>query len=208
MDRTDLATNDNILSFPTSDNARFNFALNAYEDGRHREALERAIALIDDGYGHANTLAGAIYEGGGNDVPQNLEKALFYYQKAVDEVGAVEGWLALGRMYYFGKGVQQDYEKAFYYYSVLDEDADNRVAHLMLGRMYLDGAGTKKDINRARAYFEKAIKEGALFAITYLALLEKECGHHLRSVYLRMKAAYLAFSVTYKDPADSRLRQW
>jgi TPR repeat protein len=48
-------------------------------------------------------------------------------------MGAVEGWLALGRLNYFGKSVPKDYEKAFYYYSAVDRDTDNRIADLMLG---------------------------------------------------------------------------
>lgn len=203
-----MAAKNNILSFPRKDNLRFNAALDLYGMGRHREALDQTTALINDGYGHAYTLAGIIYEEGGQGVDQDLQKALFYYQKAVDEVGAVEAWLALGRLYYFGKGVSQDYDKAFYYYSVIDEDTENAVADLMLGKMYFEGTGIKKDLIKAREYFEKAIKKGAVFGYTYLSMLEKECGHIFISIFLRVKAGLLAFFISRQDPNDSRLRHY
>lgn len=208
MGRRRLVIRRNILRFPNGDNQRFKRALDLYSARRYADALTESIALIDDGYGHAYTLAGAIYEEGGNGVQKDLEKALFYYQKAVDEVGAVEGWLALGRLHYFGKGVPQDYQKAFYYYSIVAEDTENAVACLMLGRMYKDGSGVKKDLTKARTYLVKAIEMGAVFALTYLGLLEQECGNFVRGIFFRGKAAYLAFRITRKDPDDPRLRQW
>lgn len=203
-----MAINSNVLNFPKGDNQRYNAALDLYEMGSHREALDQSIALINDGYGHANTLAGIIYEKGGQGVNQDFQKALFYYEMAVDEVGAVEAWLALGRIYYFGKSVPQNYEKAFYYYSVVDEDTENLVAYLMLGKMYLDGTGVKKNLIKAREYFQKAVKKEAVFGNTYLAMLEQEQGNILKSLFLRLKAAYLAFWITHQNPNDSRLRRY
>ena len=203
-----MAINSNVLNFPKGDNQRYNAALDLYEMGSYREALDQTITLIDDGYSHANTLAGVIYEKGGQGVNQDFQKALFYFQMAVDEVGAVEAWLALGRIYYFGKGVPIDYEKAFYYYSVVDEDTENHIAYLMLGKMYLEGTGVEKNLIKAREYFEKAIKKGAVFGYTYLAILEQEQGRILKSIFLRLKAGFLAFWVTRQNPNDSRLRRY
>jgi TPR repeat protein len=202
-----LETNDNILNFPKSDNKRFDAALVSYRNKELRVALDEAISLVNDGYAHANTLVGAIYEKGGHEVEQDFDKAKFYYQMAVDKVGAVEAWLALGRLHFFGKGMAPDYEKAFYYYSVVDQDAESPVAYLMLGRMYQEAKGVRKDLRRAREYFLKAKAKGSVFALTHLALLEKECGNHLKSIWLRVQAAYLAFVVTRNDSFDSRLRR-
>lgn len=166
-----------------------------------------AIDLIDRGYAHANTLAGSIYERGCNGVSADYEKAKFYYQMAVDTVGSVEGWLALARLCFLGKGSKPDYQKAFYYYSIVDEDTDNAVASLMLGRMYLEGKGVPKDIDKASAYFEKSASLGSVFAISYQALLAKESGRHVFSLWCRMKAACLAFAITLKDSSDTRLRR-
>ncbi|OAM52270.1 hypothetical protein A7981_01920 [Methylovorus sp. MM2] len=203
-----MEINNNVLSFPKQNNRLFNEALNLYELGNYYEALTQTIALINDGYSHANTLAGAIYERGGKGVNQDFEKALFYYRMAVNEVGAVEAWLALGRIFYFGKGVIQDYEKAFYYYSIVDEDTENHIAYLMLGKMYLEGTGVKKNLFKAREYFVKAIKRGAVFGYTYLAILEHEQGHILKSLFLRLKAGFLACLVSHRNTNDPRLRRY
>lgn len=202
-----MGHSSNILNFPSSNNQHFDVAVSHYEKGKYKVALKEAVALIDEGYGHANTLAGAIYERGGDGIKQDYEKAKFYYQMAVDEVGAVEGWLALGRLHYFGKGMKPDYEKAFYYYSVVDQDTENPVAYLMLGQMYFEGKGVPKDIEKAREYFIKAERKGSVFALTYQGLLEKESGHYLKSLWLRLNAAYRAFIFSKRNPADSRLRR-
>jgi TPR repeat protein len=205
--RRELGHSGNILNFPSSNNHRFDVAVSHYARGEYNTALKEAIALIDEGYGHANTLAGAIYERGGDGVKQDYEKAKFYYQMAVDEVGAVEGWLALGRLHYFGKGMQPDYEKAFYYYSVVDQDTENAIAYLMLGQMYMEGKGVPKDLGKAREYFIKAENMGSIFALTYQGLLEMECGYYLKSLWLRLKAGYRAFLIAKRDPSDLRLRR-
>jgi len=80
---------------------------------------------------------------------------MFYFQKSVEQMGAVEGWLALGRLNYFGKSVPKDYEKAFYYYSAVDRDTDNRIADLMLGRMYMDGTGVEQDESKREDILRK-----------------------------------------------------
>lgn len=203
-----METNNNVLSFPHSKNKLYQSALEAYKSGELQKALKLAISLIDSGDSYAATLAGAIYEKGGNGIERDYDKALFYYREAVDDSGSVEGWLALGRLHYFGKGVSQDYEKAFYYYSVVDEDTENHIAYLMLGKMYLDGTGVEKNLIKAREYFEKAIKKGAVFGYTYLAILEQEQGYLLKSVFLRLKAGVLAFWATHQNPNDARLRRY
>lgn len=185
---------------------RYKLAVDWFANKDYRRALDEAVALIDEGYGHAYTLAGAIYERGGNGVPQDYEKALFYYQRSIENVGAVEGYLALGRLFYFGKGVEQNYRKAYEYYSIVDADTENAVAYLMLGRLYHKGHGVKQNLDKAREYYEKAITKGYVFGLTYLGFLEQECGHYLKGWRLRLKAAYLFLRISARDPHDSRLR--
>jgi TPR repeat protein len=181
-------------------------AIKAYADGEYSNALKLAISLIDDNYKHAYTLAGMIYEKGGGDVIRNIDNALFYYNKAIEEIGAVEAYLALGRMYYFGKGVTRDFDKAFDYYSTVDKDIDNPVAWIMLGQMYQNGYGTKKNINKAKDYYIRAAKRGYIFGLTFLGLLEQECGRPIKGWYYRLKAGWLAYLIALNDPHDSRLR--
>lgn len=202
-----MASNDNILYFPKSDNSLFQSAVETYGRGKYGEALAQCVQLIDNGYGHANTLAGAIYEKGGAGVTQDFEKALFYYQKAVDDVGAVEAWLALGRFYYFGKGTKKDHRRSFEMYSAVDEDTGNPIAWLMLGRLYREGVGIEKNLAKSREYLEMAADRGYVFAFTHLSQLESECGNYLKSIWLRCKAVYLAIRISHANPRDPKLRR-
>ena len=202
-----MASIGGITRLPETPEIRHRLALDEYERGHYKEALRLARVLIDEGFNHANALAGAIYEEGGIGVDQDFEKALFYYQRATEMVGSLEGWLGLGRMYFFGKGVPKDIERAAEYYRVVDEDAHSAIAQLMLGRIYGDAQGPLHDPNKARAYLRKAAATGNVFANTHLAVLERDQGNWLLSMWLRPKAAALAFLISKKDPADSRLRQ-
>jgi len=195
-----------VSRLPESPELRHRAALDAYGEGNFAEALQLARNLIDEGFGHANALAAAILEEGGKGVDQDFRMARFYYEKATEEVGSLEGWLALGRLYFFGKGVSQDYKKAYSYYKVVDEDSNNAIAHLMLGRLHKDGLGVPKDVEVARNYLHKSARCGNVSAIRYLAELERDAGHWFLSLWFRVKATSLAFWVTWKDRTDPRLR--
>jgi TPR repeat protein len=181
--------------------------LDEFERGHFNEALRLACALIDENFHHANALAGAIFEEGGHGIEPNFEKARFYYQRATETVGSLEAWLGLGRLHFFGKGVPRNLEKAAEYFRIVDEDADNAVAKLMLGRIYADQGTPLYDPKTARTYLRQAADKGSVFAHTHLALLERAQGNWLLSLWLRLKAAVLAFSISRKDSGDPRLRQ-
>ncbi len=170
-------------------------------------ALKEFISLIDEGCKDAYFFAGCIYEEGGGGIEKDLEKALFYYQKAIEEAGTVEAYLGLGKFYYYGMGVKQDYAKAFRYYSIVDEDLANPIAQLMLGRMYQHGQGVNKNLKKAREYYYKAIAKGNVYAIQNLAFLEAEEGNRLKSLWLRLKAGLIAFNIGRKNMRDARLRR-
>jgi len=197
-----------LIGFPEQHPRRLEAAMEKfYNSDDLSGALKDFIGLIEDGCKDAYFFAGCIYEEGGRGVAKNLEKALFYYQKAIEETGAVEAYLGLGKFYYYGIGVKQDYAKAFGYYSVVDEDTDNAIAQLMLGKMYQYGHGTKKDLQKARSYYDRAIGKGNVYAMRNLASLEAEEGHQLKSLWLRLKAGYLAYKIGNKSMRNVRLRR-
>jgi len=197
----------NVLNFHRNMPIQIKRALDLYRQGDFKLALSESISLINQGFADANVLAGAIYERGGHGIQQDFQKAFFYYQRAVHEVGAVEGWLALGRFYYLGKGIDTDYEAARECYSVVEEDAAHPVAHLMLGRMHHEGKGVPKDINLARAYYQRAANKGAVFGVSYLGSIELESGNIIYGVWLRFKAALMGLLIWIKNRNDSRLRR-
>jgi TPR repeat protein len=178
-----------------------------YSSAELAGTLKEFVNLIDQGCADAYFYAGCIYEDGGGGVEQDLDKARFYYQKSIEESGAVEAYLGLAKFYYYGMGVERDYVRAFEYYKIVDEDTGNVLAQLMLGLMYQHGQGVQKDLTRAREYFRRAIDKGNVYAIQHLAFLEEELGNRLKGIWLRIKAGFLAFNVARKNPKDPRLRR-
>jgi TPR repeat protein len=194
---------------PSGRDPRVQAAVDFYFTGdNYTEALSQFFKLVDDGFGEANLFLAYIYEQGGPGVVQDLEKALFYYQKAAETFGAVEGYLGVARLRYFGKGVPQDYDQAFKCYSFVENEIDNGIAFHMLGRMYQHGHGVKKSASRAREYYQKAIDEGFVMGMVSLGQLEQESGKFLKGWYLRIKGGILAFKLALKDRQDTRLRGW
>lgn len=196
-----------VVEFPASRDQRLEEAIGFYYSCRFPEALDRLISLINAGCDEAYYYVGCIYEEGGNGVEKDVDKALFYYEKSVNEFGYVEGYLALGRLYYFGIGVPQDYHKALELFSIVAEKANNGIAQMMLGRMYQYGHGVEKNLVRAREYYQAAWNQNYVFALTHLALLEQECRNYLKALWLRARATYLAFKITLCNPHDRRLRR-
>lgn len=194
-----------VVELPISNEHKFNTALLALKNGKAKEALHEAKALIDAGYLHAYTLAGAICETGGIDLEKNPEHALFYYQKAVDEVGALEAWLALGRIYFFGKGVDPDHQKALYYYSTVYNETRSGIAAMMLARIYSEGEGVQLDRERAVQYLREAIEKGFALASTQLAAMEFRKGTYGKAVQHWLQGIWRAFRL---PKGDTRLRPY
>jgi TPR repeat protein len=195
----------NVHELPLPKDERFESAVHALREGRAAEALREAKALIDAGYPHAYTLAAAACEKGGVGLEADLSSAVFYYRKAVDEVGALEAWLSLGRMYYFGIGVEQDYEKALYYYSTVYEETRGGIAAMMLGRMYLGGRGVPQDLGRAERYLREAVAQGFALASTDLAAVYLRQRRPIQSVMYWLQGIWRAVRL---PRGDTRLRPY
>ena len=161
-----------ILNFPKTKNNKLKNAIINFGIETADTALREFINLIDDGCDEAYAFVGAIYECGGKNVNQDYEKALFYYEQSVERYGAVEAYLGLVRIYYYGLGVVRDYCRAFEYCTTLIEETDNMYANYMIGKMSKDGYCVEKDPNKAKEYFTKAWRLGYVFGLTNLGLLE------------------------------------
>lgn len=197
----------NLLLFPISSELRLERAIKSFDLGEgSKKLLDEFLYLINQGLSEANYFVGCIYEDGTNEVPKNLEYAFFYYQQSADEIGYLEGILALGKMYYHGMGTQKNYQNAFKYYKIVFEKNAHPVASFMLGRMYQYGEGVNKNLSLARDFYNLAIKSGNIYGMINLAMLEREDGHILTSIWIRCLAGLKAFLIAKKNPHDVRLR--
>jgi hypothetical protein len=198
---------DKVVKFPAGIEQRLEAAIHRFDSGENlSEVLSEFLALIDLGCDEAYYFAGCIYEDGAPGVKKDLEKALFYYTKSVDEFGYIEGYLALGRLHYYGIGVEPDYKKAFECYSAVAAKKHHPIAEMMLGRMCQYGRGAIKDLAAARRHYESAARSGNVYAIRGLAALEEEAGHWVKGLSLRLKAGFMAFNIGRKNMRDARLR--
>ena len=97
--------------------ARLEAAIEAsYRGDKSRKLFDEFISLIDAGYAEANYFVACMYEDGTNGVSKNLEYAYFYYQQSAAEFGSVEGYLAVAKFNYWGKGIPKDFDLAHRYY--------------------------------------------------------------------------------------------
>lgn len=197
-----------ILNFPETKNQKIQNAINNFGIEAADTALREFIKLIDDGCDEAYAFVGAIYECGGENVNQDYEKALFYYEQSVERYGAVEAYLGLVRIYYYGLGVERDCCKAFEYCTTLVEETDNMYANYVIGKMYMDGCCVEKDSSKAKEYFTKAWESGYVFGLTSLGLLEQSLGNIVKGWYLRIKAGFIAFMIARENVDDRRIREF
>ena len=94
----------------------------------------------------------------GDGVEQDPAKAVYWYQKAVDQ-GDKDAQFNLAIMYENGTGVTRSYKKAFALYLQSAEQGDMD-AEFEVGESYAKGRGVAKNPAQARAWYQKAADQG------------------------------------------------
>ncbi len=112
---------------------------------------------------------GAIYVAGYGKVPQNLERAVFWFGEA-SKSGIANAKYNLGVLYHQGMGVGKNLEKALDLYKEA-ADLGHPEAQYNLGIAYIGGIGFEYDPVKAAAYFRNAANEGVMEAAYNLGLI-------------------------------------
>lgn len=198
---------NNIANFPKTKNKKIAEAVEIFGHNTADTALVEFKKLIDEGCDEAFAFVGAIYEYGGKNINHDYVKAKFYYDQSVERFGAVEAYLGLIRIYYYGLGVEKDFCKAFEYCSILVEEKNNPYANFLIGKMYMEGCCVDKDLERSKEYYKKAWENGYVFGLTYLGILEQRMGHKFRGWLMRIKAGFLCFMIARKNINDPKIRE-
>lgn len=175
------------------------------KEGDKKEALWILKKLAQKGEVAAYKNIGKIYENGGGGVPQDFNKAFYWFKKAVEIADDRYGYTSLGRMYYFGRGVERDIGKAFWYYREASNSGSPEASHF-LATMYRLGEYVGKSYLKARWYYFKSLREGNLFSYLGLASMEREEGNRLRSYCYRGVAFFSGLRLFIKDPKSKRLK--
>jgi Sel1 repeat len=82
--------------------------------------------LGNDGDMQAQEELGSIYFAGHGTIPKDYKKAVFWFQKAVDQNKSLKANLFLARMYENGWGVDQDSDLAYDYYESVERSPGNQ----------------------------------------------------------------------------------
>ncbi|MHC5226501.1 tetratricopeptide repeat protein [Ignatzschineria sp. LJL83] len=95
-----------------------------------------------------------IMNDAGEGVPQDREKALYWFHKSVD-TGNEEALARMGSIYLHDEEVQ-DYTKAREIFEKTVESERNETAEYYLGRIYAEGLGVEQDYQQALEWFKKS----------------------------------------------------
>ena len=148
--------------------SKWNDAVQSIRADKIEFAITLFLDLAESGTTAAYRELGNIYE---NLLYEpDYEKALYWYSRAVDEAGDVQGYLALGRLCFYGHGVEQDFKKAQWYFLQAAE-IKNPLALLMLGRIYERGLGVQIDLEKAEDYYLQSAKTGNIYAMRNLGVI-------------------------------------
>lgn len=184
---------------------RITEARNALKQGDFVTARAFFKDLADTGSKQALLGLAAIYERGGEGVPQDMAAARYWYERAFNDASLIVAGLALGKMSYLGLGGDVDYEKAFACYSKL-EKANNPIALFRLGAMYETGKGVPRDIEQARTLYRRSAKLRNIYARKQWGVLEVKNGNVLLGALLWASALIHGPLLVMMKPYDPRLK--
>lgn len=111
---------------------------------------------------------GVIYQLGILGQEKNIEKAIDYFQKAIDVYQSGVACQSIGAIYYIGKDTKRDYEKAYNYFE-MGAKLHYADCEESLAKMYLYGNYVEIDYFMASFWYEKAFKDGKITVATYIA---------------------------------------
>lgn len=110
--------------------------------------------LAQEGNQNYQYLLGRAYEGGIVGVPQEYGEAVRWYRKSAIQ-GNGMAQMALGMMYFDGKGVTRSHQTAFTWLKPAAERGEP-LAQVTLGTMYEAGDGVPQDFLQAHMWFSLA----------------------------------------------------
>lgn len=102
----------------------------------------------------------------GKEVPQNIQKAIFWYEKAV-KGGEIDAAIKLAQIYHSNSLGSLDEKSAFQFFKVA-ADSGVSEAQFMLGEYYSKGKGTNVDVAEGKRWYKEAYQQGHVKAIQYI----------------------------------------
>lgn len=122
----------------------------AFQNRDFATAWKELHPLAEKGDARAMEAVGCMYLDG-NGVPQDNQKALEYFQKAIEH-GNIDAFNNLGFLYTEGIGVKKDPVKAFECYLKAAKN-NNFMAQSTVAALYYGGIGVEKNLEKAQKWF-------------------------------------------------------
>ncbi|WP_333977280.1 tetratricopeptide repeat protein [Acinetobacter colistiniresistens] len=140
--------------------------LTSQNEEEKRDYFDKIMMEAERGNSVAQNLMGVIFENGYFNQEKDIKKAIYWYNKAVDNNGLAEN--NMSGLYAYGNGVKQDYKKAYEYYeSAMKKNIPEAINSI--GFMYFNGFYLRQDYKKACEYYEKSADLGYYPAQSNLA---------------------------------------
>ncbi len=144
------------------------------QEQKHRSALydpETWERLARNGDTEAQFVLGLLHSDGAG-VPQNYEKAFFWYHEAAQQ-NHIDAQYNLAHLYLSGHGVKKDLAQAIHWWHKAAENGHIR-AQYNLGVAYFRGIGINQDQQQALIWIRRAARSNDARALKLLKVLESE----------------------------------
>lgn len=165
--------------------------------------------LAKQGDGHADSVLGALYEFGKDDIQQDQHKAMHHYELASASIGSVQAWLGIARICLAEDASLRDYSRAREILMSVAENVEYPQAFLNLGYMYLNGLGGSRDLSAAKNSYQQAVNQGSILGYTGLSKVAFAEGNFFLGMGLRIKAVAKAIKEVVKgNEENDSLKPW
>lgn len=145
----------------------FKYGLKAYHHGDYDIALKIWQPLAEQGNAHAQFYMGKLYEIGSVSIPQNWDKAFYWYEKSATHGSTIAGY-HLAQLFDEGRGTLPNKQKAFFWYQQA-ATSNHAPSQSQLSLMYLQGIGIVKDNDKALYWQLRAVQQGLPEGFFHLA---------------------------------------
>ena len=180
---------------------------NYFRKGQLDKALEVLEELAAEGYVAAYGQIGILLELGRGGVTQDFEGARYWYMRAIGAMDDEYAYVGMARLALKG------YKDAGTVFDAVDYlrracETENPIALTLLGTLYHQGEGVEKDFKQADQLYERAIAQGYVIPMAYLAKLKFQKGHIISGLYWHFKTIWTAYRIARKDAFDERLSNY
>ncbi len=177
---------------PVNVSAGFQQAVEAYELGQYKKALQHFVPLAQKGNAKALFNIGFMIEIG-KGVPANPPLAIKWYKRAY-KLKHHNAAFNIAFIYYKGTNGNKDYKKALEWYKKAAA-VGNSAALINIGQMYFFGKGIKKNRVKAYAWYTIAAHRGMRKALRNRDIVARRLTpfdmNHAEREYRTLRVKYL-----------------